>query len=123
MSFCCYAGDYDPADLVNEQERRAAKQHRCCECGIKIEPGDMYQYTTMLAEGNWMDFHTCEKCADLRESLSEVTCVLYEGLEEAFTDWLREGPGTAMSVKEGSHAARLVPSYYIDDEDDDDEMD
>ena len=121
MSFCCFSGDYDAADLVNEQERCAAKQYRCCECHAKIEPGDLYQYTTMLADGRWMDFHTCEKCADLRESLSEVTCVLYEGLEEAYEDYLREAPGVTMTVKEGSHASRLVPSYFVDDDEEDDE--
>lgn len=118
MSFCCYASEGDVADVTNEQWRRAAKQHRCCECGAKIESGDLYQYTTMLYDGHWYDYKTCELCADLRDSLGDVTCVPYEGLADAFTDWLTNGPGTVMRVKEGTHAARLAPSYFLEEDDD-----
>jgi hypothetical protein len=119
MSYCCYAGDLDPAELTNEQWYSAAKPYRCCECSSKIEPGEQYQRIRQLYECNWYQYITCEKCADLRASLEDVMCVYYEGLEEAFVDWLTHGPNKVMSVKAGSHAARLAPSYFQEENDDD----
>ena len=118
MSYCCYAGDMDPADVTNVTWHKAAKVHTCCECGIKIQQGEDYEHVKQLYDHNWYDYKTCEKCADLRDSLGDVMCVAYEGLEDAFTDWLTHGPGTVMRVTEGSHASRLAPSYFIDEEED-----
>jgi len=119
MSYCCYAGDIDPADINEINWRKAAKVHKCCECGIKIEVGEKYEHVKQLYGHRWYEYRTCDKCADLRESLEDVMCVYYEGLADAFTDWLTNGLGTVMRVKEGSHAARLAPSYFIEEVDDD----
>ena len=113
MSYCCYAGDYDPADLENIMWRVANKPHRCCECRAEIPAGEEYQLVTLLSGGNWYRYKSCELCADLRESLEDVMCPVYEGLADSFTDWLTNGP-CVMSVREGSHASRLVPGYFID---------
>ena len=116
MSFCCYAGDMDPADMENEVWRKARKIHTCCECYAKIQVGEEYQLVSLLSSHEWYKYKSCEKCADLRASLDDVTCVQYEGLRDAFTEWLTHGDHTVMRVKEGSHAARLAPGYFVDDE-------
>jgi hypothetical protein len=118
MSYCCYAGDLDPTDFSSTRWPTAAKEYRCCECRIKIKVGELYERVSLKSDGHFYDYKTCEKCADLRDSLGDVTCVPYEGLEDAYTDWLTDGPHRRMTVKSGTHAARLVPSYYVDEEDD-----
>lgn len=115
MGSCCF--DTDPVDVFNEKWRVAAKDHRCCECGAVIRKGALYQRVTMLYEGIWDDFKTCEQCADLRDSLSEVDCPYYRGLSECYTNFIAE-TGLAGLVKPGTHAARLVPSYYLQEDED-----
>ena len=120
MSYCCYANEESGVELEDEQWHHAAKIHSCCECAHKIQVGEYYQKITQLQDGRWWRYNTCEPCADLRSSLEESTCVSLEGLSEAFTDWLTHGPGTVMRVKDGSHAASLVPGYFVADEEEED---
>ena len=114
MGTCCIDGE--SADVFREEWLTARKQHKCCECRIAINPGEHYQRVVMLAECLWSTYKTCEKCADLRESLLEVDCPYYGGLSEAYQNWLTDGPNTIMSVKPGSHPARLVPDYFLQED-------
>jgi len=114
MGNCCI--DYDLADVSVETWQRARKTYRCCECHHEIAIGQEYQKIKQLFDGSWDVYKTCEPCADLRESLSEVDCPLLEGLAECFQNWLSDGPKTVMSVKPNTHAARLVPSWYFQEQ-------
>ena len=115
MGTCCYESG---PDLYHDEIRRARKHYHCCECGVGIEPGDQYEHVSSFDEGMWIRYRTCIPCADLRESLSDVTCVYMEGLSEAYTEYLTEAPGISMVVKPGTHAAKLVPTYFIEEEED-----
>ena len=117
MSYCCYANDELTAEVSSEEWRHARKSYHCCECSSVISVCDEYQHVSMLEGGHWYTYKTCVPCADLREALQEVDCPYYEGLSECYSNWLTESPDAVMSVKPGSHAARLVPSYFIDMED------
>ena len=111
MSSCC---NYeDGPDVFNEVLKKARKSHVCCECRSIINIGDEYQNITGLWDGHWSEYKTCEKCADLRESLEEVDCPYYGGLVNCFVEWLRTGPDTVLSVKPGTHAAKLVHRYML----------
>ncbi len=116
MGACCY--EFSPADVYREEWPVANKEHCCCECGTLIGKGTDYQHITQLWEGEWWDYKTCELCADLRDSLADVDCPAMEGLAECFTEWLNAGSNTVMNVKPGTHAAKLVPSYYLEELDD-----
>ena len=88
MSCAC---DWDGGpDLYHEDEVRARKEHTCCECGGTILPGQIYQRASGLWEGEFSHYKTCERCADLRESLAEVACPAFGGLRDAYHDYLRE---------------------------------
>jgi len=113
MGSCCY--EHFDTPVFSESYRKAAKDYKCCECRVAIQRGDTYQRTSILQDGMWFDYKTCEDCADLRESLSDVDCLYYGGLSECYTNFLIE-VGAVLKVKEGSHAARLVPSYLIEDQ-------
>lgn len=52
--------------------RKARKQHACCECTKQISVGERYEYISGVWDGRPNSFHTCEKCADLRDSMEEV---------------------------------------------------
>ena len=115
MGACCYESG---PDLYHAEIRHARKPYYCCECRAAITAGDAYEHVSSFDEGMWIRYRTCIPCADLRESLSEVTCVYMEGLGEAYTEYLTEAKETVMSVKAGTHAARLVPNYFIKEEED-----
>ena len=63
----------------------------------------------MLYEDIWGTYKTCEKCADLRDSLSDIDCPSMEYLSECYMENIRP------CVKPGTHAAKLVPDYYLEE--------
>ena len=84
--------DIDPPEFISEYWRTARKEHTCCECGKKINPGDEYQIVAGKWEGYFDAFKTCEKCADLRDSLIEAGgCPLYCGLYEEYEAFITDG--------------------------------
>ena len=109
MSGCCF--NEDAPDVYAEKWFSARRQYKCCECRALIDIGDDYQRITMLYDGRWSRYRTCEKCADLRESLEEIDCPYIEGLAECYKENVI--PGT---IKPGSHAAKLLPDYYLIEE-------
>lgn len=91
MGMCCT--DYDMPEFCETNWHKARKGHRCCECYQTIHIGQQYQHVAGKWEGDFLSFKTCEKCADLRESLMDVACPAFEGLTEAYRDYL-ENIGT-----------------------------
>ena len=74
----CYC-DYDPPEFVSTDTRTARKQHKCCECGHEIKPGEKYEHVAGKWDGRLGTFDTCEKCVDLRDSLAAQNgCFTYE---------------------------------------------
>lgn len=43
--------------------RKAKKEHKCCECGDTIKPGERYEYIFCIFEGEVDNYKTCEFCA------------------------------------------------------------
>lgn len=81
--------DYDRPAFYEATERTARKRHRCCECGYDIQPGEKYEYVSGKWDGQLGSFHTCEACADLRDSLSAGGgCCQHGGLEEEYHEYL-----------------------------------
>jgi hypothetical protein len=65
----------DEADewtFYREAERKAAKDHACCECDRTIVKGERYHYATGLMFDRWDTFRTCGQCAAARHWLSAV---------------------------------------------------
>lgn len=88
MGACCY--DFEPSYLEYEIWRTARKEHKCCECYKTIKPGDTYQNFTMLSSMGWESHKTCEPCADLRDSLMQVSCPYFGGLKDTYIEYLDE---------------------------------
>jgi len=67
FSTTCYC-DYDPPSIYSQRIiKRARKQSECCECGVKININDSYEYTFGVWEGYANSFKTCLRCVELRE--------------------------------------------------------
>jgi len=50
---------------MTQANPKARKQHRCCECGRTIEPGEHYLRVTEVWDHDPCTFKTCTECADL----------------------------------------------------------
>lgn len=88
----CVVMDWDGGnDFYHEVERRAAKQHQCCECGDSIVPGVRYQYAAGKAEGDVFDAKTCLPCAEVRKVFcceGWIFGMLWESIDEqVFPGW------------------------------------
>lgn len=68
---CMYGGD-DEWDVFNTEERRAAKDHRCGECGRIIVKGESYTYAKGLFDGHWSTYRTCAQCEEAKGWLVAV---------------------------------------------------
>jgi len=53
----------------SRKQRRAAKQHRCCECRGMIQTGELYLYASGVWDGTPASFRTCGDCAKLRDDV------------------------------------------------------
>ena len=83
----CYC-DYEMPSFFREKFVRAKKQHKCCECHQVINIGDTYQYVIGKWDGEVQIYKSCEKCANLRDSLNDVSCPYYRGLGEEYWEYL-----------------------------------
>jgi len=64
---CIYVEDYDEPEFYSATERKARKEHSCCECGRTIEPKEKYEHVS----GKWDDiqtYKTCLDCVSVRKS-------------------------------------------------------
>lgn len=105
MADTCYC-DYERPDCYWSSRPLARKEHRCEECGRRIQPGERYERVRMITRGDgpW----TCKTCLyclamrDLVESRAECFCWAHGNLVEDIrgtVDNLRyEIPGLAMAV-------------------------
>jgi len=84
----CGCDEYGP-DVFSQKTVKARKEHKCCECGDVIKPGDVYDYIFGVWEGDASTFKTCEKCADLRDSMYAMGfCMMFGSLQEDYKEYL-----------------------------------
>lgn len=84
----CYCDTEQPSFYVAE-ERKARKPHKCCECGHVIAPGETYEHVSGKWDGYIGCFHTCVKCADLRDAVAGFAgCFNHGGLADEYYEYL-----------------------------------
>ena len=89
---CVYVGDYEVADFHTSTERKAIKEHKCCECGRTINRGEIYEYVSTKYDGDIDTFKTCLDCLSIRWVFF-CNGWLYEGMKEYLWEHLLEGFG------------------------------
>lgn len=68
MVMCCpISGGENRASIESVSKPRAAKQHRCCECGDRIERGQKHELVKGMWDGSWNCYRTCLLCVEIRE--------------------------------------------------------
>jgi hypothetical protein len=73
---------------------RARKPHKCGECLRTIEPGEIYEKTVGIHEGDFDTYITCEQCVSVRDWLQKVCGGwIYSMVEEDIAEHFREGYG------------------------------
>jgi hypothetical protein len=87
MSYC--SCDYEPSRFYTRKwVTKSRKKAFCGECGNAIEPGSAYEYVAAFGDG-FSTFKTCERCADLRDSLvGENGCVVHGKLVDEYFEYL-----------------------------------
>ena len=69
MIECACVDDGDPCSFWNVSFRKARRSHVCCECREEIKPGERYQHTFLVAEGDREHYATCQTCCRIWSSV------------------------------------------------------
>lgn len=85
------------------EARKARTPHKCCECNVKIVPGERYEHVRGCCEGDWFVADTCARCLELRAYIiAHVPCFCMEhgnmlqNALETVSAYAHEAPGLFM---------------------------
>jgi hypothetical protein len=87
--------DGTPPECMYQRQRKARKDHACCECSRTIKAGSTYEFTSGIWDGEPSSHKTCLRCVGLRAAFTAVdesppfTCLL-ECIRECVRDEGRE---------------------------------
>lgn len=107
MSCAIDYGDYDMPECYGEITRKARKEHKCCECGRGIAPGEKYTLRSGKWDGEWQEFKSCNDCESVSKAFFPRGCVLGElwfELKECFSNV--DGAMTDQRIEKLSPEAR-----------------
>jgi len=88
---CGCEWDGDAPELFDERCVRARKEHRCCDCGTLIRPGERYTLVSGKWDGEFETFAICQSCDDLR-SRCDLACTSYGDLADGVYWRLEDNP-------------------------------
>jgi len=76
-------------DFYHAEKPKARKQHKCCECGKTIEPGEIYERVASKYDGAVLTLKTCLVCAEIRETLF-CEGFVHESMMDDLGEFVRE---------------------------------
>lgn len=84
--------DCELPSFYSVHDRKAKKQHKCCECSALILPGEVYVYCI----GKWDDLEVFKQhllcanaCRYVRDELSDGECIGFGTLKEWHQDYFQ----------------------------------
>ena len=80
---CSYDSSESP-EVIDTSYPKARKEHKCCECGSTIAPGDVYERVWGVWESEMETFKTCIPCSRIRSD----HCFNYGGLADQVWEFL-----------------------------------
>lgn len=87
----CMYDDCEQSQLLREDDRKARKEHRCCECARVIFVGETYHLDVTMYDGRLSTYKTCAHCMVARKWLSEECGGwIYTAVEEDIGEHVRE---------------------------------
>lgn len=99
---CSVSSGYDgDSNAWGERQRKAAKQHKCYECGQTINKGENYWFHTVFREGSISNFKICLSCESLMNGFFQDGWMygsVIEDLEEYLHEnWKEDLPSSCIS--------------------------
>src|SRR5690606_34021390 len=91
----CMVDDCEQSIVHTTTDRKARRQHKCCECGRAIEPGEHYRVVSGISsEHEPFRYKVCGHCAVAQDWLSDncggfVYTMLREDIEEHVDEYPR----------------------------------
>ena len=99
---CVLGYDGDEAEFYSSEIRKARKQHKCCECGGAILPGQSYEHVAGRWDGHMGTYKTCSLCVEIRTKFScdgsWMFKSMWDSLREELFDRLTTGCLTGLSI-------------------------
>lgn len=99
----CYC-DFDPPSVFRSAKHKARKTYRCYECRHPIVPGDLYEYSWGIWDGEPSEHHICSDCLELREFVKvniPCFCWTYGGLKDSIREAIEYAYETARDEVRG----------------------
>jgi hypothetical protein len=122
---CVYVGDYEPAEVAEEQMRKACVRHECCECGRTIIPGEQYEAVFMVWDGSPHRYKTCQDCLSLRYAFF-CNGLIYQSTWADWREALFDSGGAVdwmamekLTPRAKAKALEIIQDVWNDMEDDD----
>ena len=80
--------DGNGPSCFKSSDRKARKEHKCCECHRVILPGETYRYESGVWDGDPEDYKTCADCLSVRDEFfcSYVYGQIWEGMHELINE-------------------------------------
>lgn len=85
MECTCLTGSWDDdgmPDFLSTRTVKARENHKCCECGETIKPGEKYERASGKWDGKLETFKTCLICVNIRASVYCRGGYAYGGLRD-----------------------------------------
>ena len=80
--------DWEGTCWSGEREVKAAKNHRCYECGCEIKKGDRYRYHTVFGDGTAGNYKLCLACNAIAEIMFSNGFIFGQVIDD-LQDYLR----------------------------------
>lgn len=118
---CCplSSGDGPAPSFIDDELRRARKEHRCSECHQTIGRGEKYESATGMWDGRINTFKTCLTCVEIRQHFGcggWVYGQVWSDLADNFFPDMRAG-GPCMEGLSPEARQRLIDErmeWYLD---------
>lgn len=128
MAVCCPLQECDEtADVFEVENRRARKEHKCCECDDPIAIGSLHEFIKMLYDNTWSTYRMCLLCSEIGNHFAcggRILETLWSDLEDNFFPDMRMG-GPCMEGLSPAAKMKLVErrmAWYFDQSEIDDDV-
>lgn len=106
--------DHEPGYLLKDQVVKAAKQHKCCECGRSIEKGEEYELVVGKWDGGLSTYKTCLICCEVRKAF--FCSWTYTQIWDDLLEYADQGEGLSQTkIAELPTSARDKVCDFIED--------
>jgi hypothetical protein len=109
--------------FCQEINRKARKEHTCCECHRTITIGEYYEYVSGCWDGYFSKYKTCLDCVSVRKAFfcSYIYTMIWEDLANEFCSYpeLPSAECMMMLTKPAKDKVCDLLESYLDEDDND----